>query len=264
VPLHTFFQCQGLVLKSAPLGEAGLIVTLYSRESGKLRAVVHGARKPTSRLVGHFEPLNLLHLSLASSRPEGIDTITQAQILDGHAPLKGNLDAISRAIYVLDLVDGFGAEGSANPQLYELLLDTLAALGRSPDEGMFLRYFELHLLGFSGFMPELYRCVECRRELRPGEHRYSPELGGTLCPRCTPAGPRIMHLSVQALKVLRFVDKAGLAQSSQLRVPSGLQDELKNLLSATLSYWLDREIRSKSFLEHLEHSHEPAVPAKGG
>ena len=230
------------------------MVTLYTRETGKLKAVVRGARKPTSRMVGHLEPLNLMHLSLATSRPGGIDTVTQAQILDSHALLKADLDGISRGIYILELADGFGAEGSQNTELYNLLLDTLSSFHGDSDSELILRYFELHLLKCSGFMPELYHCVDCRRVLEAGRHRFSPELGGTLCPDCTPSGPRIMRLSVPALKVLRFIDRAGSPDLSHLRIDQVLQQELKDVLTATLKYWLDREIRSKRFMEHLEHS----------
>ena len=253
------YRSQALVLKSAPMGEAGLLVTLYTREAGKLKAVVRGARRPTSKMVGHLEPLNMVEMSLARSRPGGIDTITQIQILDSFASLKSDLDALSRGIYLAELVDGFGAEGSPNQELYSLLVDTLRFLNDSPGTDSTLRYFELHLLRCSGFMPQLYRCVECREELSPGKHLFSPDVGGTLCLKCTPSGARIMRLSVQTLKVLRFIDRASLEELSMLRINAGLAAEIKNLLSVALKYWLDREIHSKTFIEHLEHSQKAGV-----
>ena len=50
------YRCEALTLKNTPLGESDLIVTFYTRDSGKLRAVAKGARKNSSRLVGHLEP----------------------------------------------------------------------------------------------------------------------------------------------------------------------------------------------------------------
>ena len=170
---------------------------------------------------------------------------------------------MSRGVYLAELVDGFGAEGSANPQLYHLLVDGLRCLNGSSGVELALRYFELHLLKCSGFMPELYRCVECGNELIPSQHRFSPEAGGTVCFGCVPTGARIMRLSLQAIKVLRFLDGASLEELPLLRVPSGLKDELENLLSVTLKYWLDKEIRSKTFIEHLEHSREAGVYLSG-
>ena len=253
------YRCEAVVLKSAPMGEGGLLVTLYSASSGKLRAVVRGARKPSSRMVGHLEPLNRAELSLARSRPGGIDTITQAQVLEGFAPLKASLEGVSRGIYLAELIDGYGVEGSSNPELNSVLLDTLRALNDSPHADLALRYFELHLLKCSGFMPELYRCVECGDPLEPEKHLYSPEAGGTLCTRCTPTGVRIMRLTVQALKVLRYLDRTTLHEISKLHTGAGLDGDLKELLSATVTYWLDNEIRSKRFMEHLERASGPGV-----
>ena len=253
------YRIQALVLKSAPLGEAGLLVTLYTRDAGKLKAVVRGARRPTSKMVGHLEPLNMVEMSLARSRPGGIDIITQVQILESFSSLKADLDTVSRGIYLAELVDGFGAEGSPNQELYSLLADTLQFLDSSPGTDLPLRYFELHLLKCSGFMPQLYRCVECGEELSPEKHLFSPDVGGTLCLKCTPSDTRIMRLSVQTLKVLRFIDRASLEELSILRISTGLAVELKNLLSVALKYWLDREIHSKTFMEHLEHSQKAGV-----
>ena len=253
------YRCEALVLKAAPFGEGGLLVTLYSRNSGKLRAVVRGARKPNSKMVGHLEPLNRTELALARSRPSGIDTITQAQVLEGFAPLKASLEGVSRGIYLAELIDGYGVEGNANPELYSVLLDTLRTLNDSPNADLVLRYFELHLLKCSGFMPELYRCVECSKALAPGQHLYSPDAGGTLCTRCTPARVRIMRLSVQALKVLRYLDRTTLPELPKLHTGSALDGDLKELLAATVTYWLDSEIRSKRFMEHLERTPGPGV-----
>ena len=263
MPRPRSYRSEGLVLKSAPLGEAGLIITLYTRDAGKLRAVVRGARKPTSKMVGHLEPLNRVELALARPRVGGMDTITQAQILRSFSSLRASLEGISRGMYLAELVDGFGAEGAANPDLYTLLLDSLEYISDSPEPDLALRYFELHLLKCSGFMPELHRCVECRQLLSPGEHLFSPGVGGTLCLQCTPSDVRIMPLSVNALKVMRFLDTASLLELSKLNIHPGLGEELETLLSVVLRYWLDKEIHSKTFLEHLEHSGQAGVYIRG-
>ena len=257
------YRCEALVLKSMPVGEAGLIITLYSGDIGKLRGVVRGARKLTSKMGGHLQTLNKVEVSLSRSRPDGIDTITHAQILEGFSSLKGNLEAVSRGIYLAELVGGFGAEDSPNPGLYSLFLDTLRFLNDRHDVELALRYFELHLLNHSGFMPELYRCVECREELSPGKHLFSPEVGGTVCLECSRRGARVVRLSLDALKVLRFLDTTRLAELPRLRIDKGLQEALRNILSVTVKYWLDKEIQSKAFMEHLEHSRKATVPTAG-
>ncbi len=245
------YHCEALTLNKVPMGEADLLVTLYTRERGKVRAIARGARRSNSKLVGHFEPLTQVKLSLAQGR--NLDYVTQAQVLDGFGSLKENLGAITKGLYLAELVDGFGSEANPNQSLYRLVLDALQAIESDPDSDLPLRFFELHLLRVSGLMPELYRCVECRNSLTPGCHRFSPNLGGTVCLDCNPTDARLRPLSLRALKVLRLLHRTRTADLPALTMNAALARELRVLLSITIQYWLDKEIRSNSFMEHVHH-----------
>jgi DNA repair protein RecO (recombination protein O) len=253
------YRSQGLVIKNAPFGEADLLVTLYTREAGKLRAVARGARRSGSRMVGHFEPLTVIGTSLAKGR--SLDIVTQVEVEQNFTLLKSQLPTLSRALYVAELVDGFGAESHPNPPLYHLAVDTLSAMEREPRRDLVLRCFELHLLGVSGFMPELFQCVECNSPLVPEHHRFSPDAGGALCADCIPSGVLVRPLSVRALKVLRLLHRSRVAQLPPLALDAPLDQELKSLLGGAVNYWLDKEIRSNSFLEHLEGWAAAEVPS---
>ncbi len=256
------YRAEALVLKHQPLGEADLLVTCYTREEGKVRAVARGARRPASKLVGHLEPLTRVSLSLARGR--SLDQVTQAQVVDSFAALKGDLSAVAKGLYVAELVGGFGVEASANPALYRLALETLASLlpedGQPPSD-LPLRFFELHLLEVSGLLPELYQCVECRHPISPGDHRFSPNAGGTVCTQCAPPGAYLRPLSVRALKVLRLLHRSPRSQLPALPLDAALAQELRGSLTAAVEYWLDQRIRSSGFMEHLRRSSiEPGEP----
>ena len=260
------YRAEALSLRKMPLGEADLLLTLYTRDAGKLRAVAKGARKNTSKLVGHCEPLTLNRLALSKGR--NLDIITQAQVIDNFSPLKSSLTGLTQGLYIAELLDGFGSEANPNPELYQLSLDVLRAVGQAPESEMPLRFFELHLLRVSGLMPELYDCVECRRTLEPGQHRFSPGGGGTLCLECQPpeflvpesqfpnaqfTNASVRNLSLSALKVLRMLHRTPLPEIPDLKMGQPVALELKSVLGDTVRYWLDKEIRSNSFLEHLQH-----------
>lgn len=243
------YRAEALTLKSIPLGEADLLVTLFSREEGKLRATAKGARKATSKLVGHLEPLTLTRLSL--NRGRNLDVISQAQTVANFTALKSDLTAVSKGLYVAELVDGFGTEASPNEPLLRLALDTLTAISRDPEAELPLLYFQLHLLAVSGLLPELGCCVECRRAVEPGWHRYSAAGGGVFCMECAPVDGGLRPLSLRALKVLRLLARSSAGELPQLALDELLSLELKSILTGTVQYWLDKEIRSRAFLEHL-------------
>jgi DNA repair protein RecO (recombination protein O) len=251
MPVPKTYRAEGLVLKNIPFGEADLLVTLYTRDAGKVRALAKGARRSSSKLVGHFEPLTAIRLSLARGR--NLDIITQVEVSDNFAPLKSDLTTLAKGLYVAELVDGFGPESTANSSMYDLAIETLRAVSQDPTWDLALRYFELHLLRVSGFMPELFQCVECRTPLTPDSHHFSPDAGGTLCLDCTPPGIQLRPLSLRALKVLRLLHHSRVAELPRLQINEALGLELRSLLNSTIDYWLDKEIRSNSFIDHLEH-----------
>jgi DNA repair protein RecO (recombination protein O) len=251
MPIPRTYRAEGLVLKNIPFGEADLLVTLYTREAGKVRAVAKGARRSNSKLVGHFEPLTAARLALARGR--NLDVISQVEISDNFALLKSDLSTLAKGLYVAELVDGFGPESTANSSMYDLAIETLRSLSQNPTQDLVLRHFELHLLRVSGFMPELFQCVECRAPLTPESHRFSPDAGGALCLDCTPPGVQVRPLSLRALKVLRLLHHSRVTALPHLQINEALAQELKSLLSSAIDYWLDKEIRSNSFIDHLEH-----------
>ena len=252
------YHSEALILKHAPFGEADLLVTFFTRERGKVRAVARGARRSNSKLVGHLEPVTQVSISLAQGQG-GLDHVSQAQLMESFAPLKDNLEAITKGFYLAELVDGFGSESNQNQSLYNLALATLHAIGQEPESELPLRFFELRLLKVSGLMPELYRCVECRNELAPGSHRFSPDVGGALCLECRPADAHVRPLSLRTLKVLRLLDRSPNNQIPSIELDASLSLEIRSLLKISIEYWLDKQIQSNSFLEQLHREEKPGV-----
>ena len=256
------YRCEGLTLRKAAIGEADLVVTLFTSERGKVRAVAKGARRPGSRLVGHLEPLTLVRLSMAHGRE--LDIVSQAQVSDGFPALKDDLTLITRGLYVAELLDGFGSEDSPSPRLFRLAVNVLRALPGAEEPEAPLRYFEFHLLRLTGMLPELYQCVECRQEVAPDAHRFSINLGGVLCPGCSPLEAQVRPLSLRAMKVLRLMHRGSLGDVAALNLSPPLAAELKSILINTVRYWLGKEIRSNSFLERLHSERRTGVSTSAG
>ena len=253
------FRRQGIVLESKPLGEANLMVTLLTSDDGKLRAVARGARKTTSKLVGHLEPLTSVEMSL--NRGADFHYVSQVQVLDGFLPLKAGLGGVTRGLYLAELASWYAVEEAPGTSIHNLLLDALRVLPQCNNPDVVLRCFEMQLLKVSGFMPELHACVECAEELLPRNHQFSPEAGGVLCRQCRPSNVVIRPLSLDALKVLRFLASATLSDSDRLKLDASLADEISKLLSLLLSYWPDHEIRSRRFMDHVQVSAVPGGAA---
>ena len=113
------YRCDVIALARMDFGEADRIVTLYSRDHGKLRAIAKGARRPLSRLGPHLEYFTLAHLMLARGRE--LDVVTSAETEDAHISLRSDIDAFGHASHMVEILDRLTRDRQANVAVFDLL-----------------------------------------------------------------------------------------------------------------------------------------------
>lgn len=241
------YKTEGIVLRRSDMGEADLLLTFYTPFYGKLRAVARGARRPSSKLAGHVDLLARGLFLLA--RGQNLDTFSQAECVEPFATLRDDLESVSRALYVAELLDRFTPDGAENRLLYQLLVETLRRFPTGGD--MAVRFFEVQTLVLSGFRPDLRSCVECAAAVTPGHHLFSASGGGVLCPRCRDQEPVVRSLSLNALKVLRLLDRGDYAEAARLRISTELAGEVEQVLRQYVWYLLEREVKAISFMDRV-------------
>jgi DNA repair protein RecO (recombination protein O) len=263
------YSTEAIILKRTDLGEADRIVTLFTPSKGKYHAIAKGTRRPVSKLAGHLELLSRSQLQLALGR--NLDIVTQAEGRENFLHLRSDLWHMTCGFYLAELVDRFVEDSTPHLDIYSLLLETLRYLdadataleqqrtnGTLPAEvqadedghtKLLLRYFELHLLSSVGYEPSLQNCAHCGNELLPEENGFKASLGGVLCPQCSRFWER--RLSLNALKVLRFLQRSKWIEASRLRLDAQLQTELEMVMHSLLRFHLERDLKSWSFLEML-------------
>jgi len=244
------YQTEAIIIKRIKLGEADRILTLYTPELGKLKAVAKGTRRPQSKLGGHVELLTHSRLMLARGR--NLDIITQAQTINNFLPIKDNLERISRGLYIAELVDSFTGEHSEDRRLFDLVLEVLQQLSQFNDFELVLRYFELHLLDHLGYRPQLQQCTECNLSLKPEANFFSPNHGGVLCHDCGFQEPAARPLSLNALKVLRLWQNCDYATARRVKISPELATELEQIMREYIKYLLDKQLKSTAWLDKLK------------
>jgi DNA repair protein RecO (recombination protein O) len=246
------YKTEGIVLRSMDLGEADRVLTVLTPRLGKLRIIAKGIRRPRSRLGGGLEPFSDVHLVLAVGRT--FDVVTQVALEDPHLGLRNDLHSTAAAWYLVELADRF-CEGAADSHgAFLLLAQGLAALDAAPAEvsrEVVLRWFELQLLDAMGFRPELARCLECGADIGPQGNGYAAEAGGTLGPECLHAAHAARPIGSDALKVMRHLQRTALVDVLRLQLRPAVHREVERLLHATVSAVLERELRSRDFLEEV-------------
>jgi DNA repair protein RecO (recombination protein O) len=249
------YRTEGIVLRRHDLGETDRILTIYTRDRGKIRAVAKGVRKPTSRKAGHVELFVRADMLLAEGR--SLDVLTQIELLDAYLPLREDLMRASYAAHMVELIDSFTEDGDESRLLYYLLRDGLGWVSLTSDLQRTSRFYELRLLDLAGYRPELFRCVVCEKKVEAENQFYSVSEGGVVCPECAPQTPRIRPFSLRALKVLRYLQTRTFEVVEQLSLGTPVQTECERLLYDVLTYFLERRLKSAAFLERLKREAPP-------
>jgi DNA repair protein RecO (recombination protein O) len=248
--LPRVYQTEAVIVKRINLGEADRILTFYTPDYGKLRAVAKGTRRPRSKMGGHVELLT--HSLLLLARGRNLDIVTQAQTINSFLPLKDDLKRMSCGLYISELIDSFTEEDVENRALFQLLLDTLDLLTQAKNNHTVLRYFEMHLLNHTGYRPQLRKCANCNSSLQPIANYFSSSQGGVLCPDCGYQEPFVQQLSLNALKVLRLWQDCDYPTASRIKVNSELSAELEQITRDYIRYLLERQVKSTVWLDRLK------------
>jgi DNA repair protein RecO (recombination protein O) len=254
--MSRLYKTEGVVIKRLYTGEADAILTFCTPERGKLRAIARGVRRPRSRLAGHLEPLTRCTLMLAEGR--SFDIVSGCETLDSFPALRSDLWLLSCGLYAADLADRLSAEGAENRPLFRLLVSALDSIDRGVDPALVLRYFEFHSLACSGYLPELWECALCHRQLEATTNYFSPAAAGLLCPDCRGKEGLDRPASVDAVKVLRYMARHEGPDVARLKIRASLAREIEDLMQGYVTYVLDREVSSARWLRELRSDYRTA------
>ena len=142
---------EGIILKRKSAGEADRILTIYTRQFGKLRVIAKGIRKIHSKRAPHLEVFRRVRFSSTKATP--INYLTEVESIGDSQYSLTNLRSVTGAYYICELVDAFMPEKMENEEVYELLLRAIVAL-QSEKQEIVIREFPRLLLVLLGYYPK--------------------------------------------------------------------------------------------------------------
>jgi len=243
------YKTEAIIIKKTKFKEADRILTLYTPHLGKIQAIAKGVRRPRSKMSGHLELLT--HSLVPLVKGKNIDTIIGCQTLKSFLAIKSNLELLSYALYTIELVNRFTEDNIENYPLFKLLLETLNHIDKGCNNELMLRYFELRLLSFVGYRPQLQPCVSCHSVLKDVSLSFSPKAGGILCHDCRNPQPLTYNISVDALKFLRILQDYDYHTVNNFIPKRQVFYEIEWILRNYIRYLLERDIKSISWLDTL-------------
>jgi len=236
------------------LGDQDKVITLFSKEHGKVKAVAKGARRLKSRFSPAIQMLSYVTAVLYESKRMAMDTLNECEINSSFLGIRNDLIRLAYGYYVAELMMKF-VQGSETPRfLFDLLLKTLFLLERIPKHNLFvlIRGFELKILSILGYRPFLEGCIDCGRAINESNSLYfSGYEGGILCPSCSKdkAKKAISHKAVQWM---RFLLNTSLDKVVQAKLTQDLRKELELIPQDYIPHRVGEALLSYSFIEIVE------------
>jgi len=172
---------KGIITRCTNYKEADRIFTLIS-DNGIMKFIARGAKKPSSRLSGHIEPLNYVTLYYRPSK--SLNSVSQVESINSFLEIKKEYNLILKAQYMMELSESLSSENEDNSYILSLLISTLSNIHSSKIPDLDILIFEFELLKYQGFGIRLFDCTNCNKKLERSDHYFSSKAGGFYCEDC--------------------------------------------------------------------------------
>jgi DNA repair protein RecO (recombination protein O) len=173
-------ESEAIVLRTYPLREADLLVTLFTRTEGKVRGVARSAKKSKRRFGGALEPLTYVRAYYEDRERQELTRLDSCEVLESPLATEVGYPRAVALAHVAELLDELLPDREANDAVFRLALSVLAGL-RGSAIWMPVTYFELWMTRLMGYLPELSECIACGRALNGSRAFFHALADGLMC-----------------------------------------------------------------------------------
>lgn len=242
-------ESEAIVLRSYPMREADLLVTIFTRAEGKIKGVARAAKKSKRRFGGALEPLTFVRVFWEDRERHELARLDSCEILE--SPLTAVVDyprAVALA-YVGELLDQVLPDREANDAIFRLALAVLQNL-RSNAIWMPLTYFDLWAVRLIGFLPELDSCIDCGDALEGRPAFFHPLSDGLMC--ATHKRLASTDMSWESRQIAAEIFRAPISAFTGEPWPRQRGADLRKFLRQRVERQLEHKLVSASMLEKLD------------
>ncbi|HHY72978.1 MAG TPA: DNA repair protein RecO [Bacillus bacterium] len=241
-------KVEGIIIRTNDYGETNKIVTLFTREMGKIGVMARGAKKTQSRLTSVSQLF--IHGHFLVQIGAGLGTMQQGEMISSFRALREDLYKAAYAAYIVELTDKLTEEKKTNPYLFELLYQTLHFMNEGIDLDILTYIYEMKMLNIAGIYPKLDGCVCCSKA--QGKFAFSIREGGFVCHRCFHLDPNRIQISQSTVRLLRLFYYFDIHRLGKISVKDATKKELKLVISSLYDEYAGLSLKSKRFLTQLD------------
>lgn len=239
------YQVEAILLAVRDWGEADKIVTLLSREQGKIIAFANGARRPKSPLAGGMQLFTHLEVTLAPGK--NCDSVKQCEIKYAFRQLQEDFNCMAYGAFIAELTSELCPERQPEPRVFDLLLTVFQVLTeRNPR--MVALAWAWQLLSITGYYPEFGRCVVCGQELSFPAY-FSFASSGCVCSSCEHHG--LPEFNEKIRDFIACLLNLNWHNPGCFTINGTVLVQTENLLMGYLLQCLDKPLKSMNFIKQV-------------
>ncbi len=261
-----------LVVRAVDFSESSSIVTLFTRDFGKVRGLAKGARRLKNPFETSLDLLASIRVSFIRKKSDALDLLTEAKLVRRFRPTRLNLRGLYAGYYLAETLDAATVDYEPNPELWDLADATLARFQTGDDVSRRLAAYEAGLLDALGEFPSTRFCVECGEELpldavKNPDRRvlFAPNEGGVVCSRCR-VEKDFFELIPTTIAAFRLLEASlALAEGDESAPfdefsPQG-RAAFRDLVGRYLARVLNRRLKTANFMRFIDSSQTPKPEA---
>lgn len=244
----SLFKTSGVIIKSADYKENDKLLWIYTEELGKITAIAKGAKKNKSRLFSVTSPL--CYSDYVVFKGKNIFNLQEGKIINSFKGLMSNLDKLTYASYVCELIDIGLEDGEIDKNLYIEFIKTLYLLDTDAiDYELLIRSFELKLLKATGYGINLETCSICKRKIRTSKYINLQSYGG-ICENCN--NDHSIHISKEAYSALKFLNKIDASRIYMMKLSDDIKKQIEKINLYFISTNYSRKPKSLEMLNYIK------------
>ncbi|MET3699276.1 DNA replication and repair protein RecO [Bacillus oleivorans] len=249
-----FNKGEGIVLKTTDYGETNKIVTLLTKNWGKIGVMARGAKKPNSKLSSCSQIFTIGSYLFQLNR--GLGMLHQGETIQSMRGLREDIYLTAFAAYIVELAEKGTDERKPIPKLYEQLALSLQYLQEAYDPDIIKTIFEIKMLPILGLKPVFHECVHCKA--KEGIFSFSVRENGFLCHRCFEIDPYRIPISPSTTRLLSQFARINLEQIGSIQVKDQTKKELDVVMEQYYDTYSGLFLKSKGVLKQIKQVWKPA------
>lgn len=239
-----------IVLRTVEFSETSLVVTLFTREFGKVSALAKGARRPKGPFESALDLLAVCRIVFLRKSSDVLDLLTEAKLDRRFRAAGRDLNRLYAGYYVAELLAELTDTHDPHTELFDAADAALLALDGTGSPAQAILWFELLALGQVGHAPALDQCAACGREVElVGRVPFGLLAGGLLCAACRSGQRQVVSVRAEVVQTLQRFSVADDWQA--LVVPADQRGELRGLMNGYISHLTGHRLRMTDYLQGL-------------